>query len=551
MNTSPATPFSTLLARAELAIANQDWPQAAHRWQAVIEANPVNGTFWANLAEAKRKTGDDRGAIAAEREVYRLGNGYYSSHVAYRIATAHARLGEPEDALAWLERSFDGGYHDLAAARDDKDLVLLRDNPRFGELVGIIDHDSFTRDEGWCFDIHFAAREIKRRAFAPFGVISEASFDAHIAAIEAAIPNLSDHQIIVELLKLVRLLNDGHARVRPAEDRHDLRVQAPYQCFLFEEGLFITATSEEHRELLGAEILAIGGHGISEVLATFDPIMVRDNENSQWVKTCVVDLLRQGSLLHALDLIPDPARIPLSLIDRNGTQREIAVPTSADEIAEDGWVRFEETAAAPIPLYLRHREMPFWFTHLPEEGTLYVQFNQVRSMPGETMGAFGKRVVDFAAQTSPRRVVLDMRWNGGGNTLEEWEMLQQFISSPQINRRGSFFVIIGRDTFSAAQNGSSFLSVHSQAILVGEPTGSSPCFIGETHHFELPWSRTIMNVSDLHWSSTWPGDERIWLPPTLYAPPTFATFRENCDPAMDAILTWDAHFPGSGPWYRV
>jgi len=551
MNDQQPTPFPTLLARAELAIANEDWPQAARRWRDVVTVNPVNDAFWAKLAEARRKAGDDRGAIEAESEVYRLGNGYYRSHVAYRIATAHARLGELDDALTWLERAFDGGYQHLAGTRDDDDLAPLRDTPRFRELVGSIDRDRFSRDEGWQFDIRFAAHEIRRRAFAPFGVISEDAFNARVAAIESAVPTLTDHQVIVELLKLLRLLNDGHARVRPAEDRRDLRVVAPFECFLFEDGLFITATDQEHRDLLGARIQAIGGHAIPDVLAAFEPVMVRDNENDQWMKARIVDHLRQGSLLHALGLVPGPAAIPLTVCDLDDKQREVSMPTSGEDLAADAWIRFEDTRESPPPLYLRHRDMPFWFTHLREESTIYVQFNVVRNTPGETMGELGERLAKLAEQSGSTRFVLDMRWNGGGNTLEEWALLQRLIASPPLNRPGAFFVIIGRNTFSAAQNGVNFLSVHSEAILVGEPTGSSPSFIGETSYFELPWSRTIMNVSDLHWVGTWPGDERIWLPPTLYAPPTFAAYRENRDPAMEAILTWNDHFPVRGPWHRL
>jgi hypothetical protein len=542
MSNSPH-PFPRLLARAELATHDEEWELAARLWQEVTAANPVNGAYWARLAEAHRKAGDDRGTIEAEGEAFRLGEGFYVSDVAYRIATAHARLGEHDAALAWLERAFEGGYHNLQAARDDEDLAPLRDHPRFRELTGIIDRDAFSRDEGWRFDIRFAAREIVRRAYAPFAAVSAEAFAGRVDAIAAAVPTRSDHQVIVELLKLVRLLNDGHARVRPAKERRDLRVAAPFQCFLFEDGLHITATGARHEDLLGAEIQAIGGHAIPEVLETFEPIMVRDNENSQWMKACVVDHLREGSLLHAVGLIPDPAAIPLTVLDMEGKLRDVAITTSSEDIPDDAWVHLEDTLASPAPLSLRNRDLPFWFTHLSEEGTVYFQFNQVRDTPDETMGAVGDRLVELVEQLGATRFVLDMRWNGGGNTLHEWALLRRLIANPRINRKGAFFVIIGRHTFSAAQNGVNFLSVHSEAIFVGEPTGSSPSFIGETSHFELPYSKTIMNISDLHWVGTWPGDERIWLPPTLYAPPTFAACRENRDPALEAIIAWTDHPP--------
>jgi hypothetical protein len=122
-------------------------------------------------------------------------------------------------------------------------------------------------------------------------------------------------------------------------------------------------------------------------------------------------------------------------------------------------------------------------------------------------------------------------------------LLHRLIGS-KVNLRGRLFVIIGRATFSAAQNLASYLDRHTEAIFVGEPTGSSPSFIGETVEFTLPYSKVRANVSDLFWQSTWPMDYRIWIAPTLYCPPTFAAFRANRDPALEAILSYNEHLPG-------
>jgi hypothetical protein len=139
--------------------------------------------------------------------------------------------------------------------------------------------------------------------------------------------------------------------------------------------------------------------------------------------------------------------------------------------------------------------------------------------------------------------VIDIRWNDGGNTFLEMPFLHRLIGS-RLDRRGSLFVIIGRRTFSAAQNFATLIDRHTEAIFVGEPTGSSPTFVGETVEFELPYSHVQANVSDLLWQSSWPMDYRTWLPPTLYTPPTFATYRMNRDPAMEAILACTEHLPG-------
>ena len=51
-------------------------------------------------------------------------------------------------------------------------------------------------------------------------------------------------------------------------------------------------------------------------------------------------------------------------------------------------------------------------------------------------------------------------------------------------------------------------------------------------------------ISDLYWQSSWPMDHRTWIAPRLYAPPTFAAYVENRDPALEAVLACDALLPG-------
>jgi hypothetical protein len=68
--------------------------------------------------------------------------------------------------------------------------------------------------------------------------------------------------------------------------------------------------------------------------------------------------------------------------------------------------------------------------------------------------------------------------------------------------------------------------------------------VGETVEFELPYSKTRVNVSDLLWQGTSPTDYRVWIAPTIYTPLTFAAFRAYRDPAMEAILACREHLPG-------
>jgi hypothetical protein len=317
--------------------------------------------------------------------------------------------------------------------------------------------------------------------------------------------------------------------------------------------VFITGAEPRHADLLGSQVLRFGERTTDEVLAALDPQLSRDNGNDQWVKETVTPRLRELPTLHALGLVPDAGEVALLVEDLHGDRRTVTVAADAAEPAwtlreafpyPDGWRFLPETLDTPVPLYLRHAAEPYWFTSLPDVRALYFQFNSVRDAPGESLADFIERLFAWIEDHDVERLIVDMRWNGGGNTFLELALLHRIAGCRKINRRGALFVIIGRGTFSAAQNGVSFLDLHTNAIFAGEPTGSSPTFIGETSEFELPYSKVTVNVSDLLWVGTWPGDYRIWIAPELYAPPTFAAFRANRDPALEAILACDDHLPG-------
>jgi hypothetical protein len=112
------------------------------------------------------------------------------------------------------------------------------------------------------------------------------------------------------------------------------------------------------------------------------------------------------------------------------------------------------------------------------------------------------------------------------------------LQRPQINQRGKLFIVIGRNTFSAAMNGSTLLERYTNAIFAGEPTGASPNFTGETTLITLPYTKLQVSISDLYWQTSWPMDHRHWIAPHLYIPPTFAAYAANRDPVLEAILAY-------------
>jgi tetratricopeptide (TPR) repeat protein len=278
-----------MVARARVRTGEKDWAATAELWAKVTAANPVNGDYWARLGQARFGARDYLGAREAYEQALRLGlrDTYWPEdtqlllpgEVAYRIACCEAAAGDREAAIAALKVALERGMRDLARARSDELWQELRADQRVRDMAGIIDTDGMSRDQGWRYDLAFLAREIKRLAYAPFAIQPEAEFDRAVAELDAAIGDLTDTQILVGMMKLVRHLDDGHALVTWPEDDKELSRMLPVDMFWFTEGLHVIGAGPYCEHLLGAKVERIGGLAVDETLAALDPVMTRDNEH--------------------------------------------------------------------------------------------------------------------------------------------------------------------------------------------------------------------------------------------------------------------------------
>lgn len=191
---------------------------------------------------------------------------------------------------------------------------------------------------------------------------------------------------------------------------------------------------------------------------------------------------------------------------------------------------------------MKNNYTDYWFEYLPDAKAVYFQFNRVRNSEQESLAEFCNRMFRFIDEHPVKKLVIDMRWNPGGDTTISLALIHGLIRCEKIDQRGRLFVITGRRTFSAAQNVATMIERNTKAIFAGEPSGSSPNFIGEENAFQLPYSKIMANVSEYFWQSSWPFDYRTWIAPLLYSPPSFEAYRKGRDPAMEAILAYRGKF---------
>jgi hypothetical protein len=534
-----AQQFMAKLEKARQFSSERKWSEALPLWRQITEQNPVNGEYWSQLGTALYSVKDYLKSIDAYKKQIQLGHGAIGA-AAYNIACNYALAGNKKEALDWLAKALYTGFNNISHARKDEDLTSLHSEAAFKKLLGTDDVSKMTRAEGWRYDLDLLKQEVKRKAYIR-KELSLGKFERQFDEIYNSISKKTDIQLILEIMKLMTIIDDGHTSVFPPS-RKEFQMVLPVQFYFFEEGLYIVAADQTQKDIVGAQVLGFDSRSVDDVATTMSKMISRDNDMN--LMQNLASAIRHTAALHAAGLTKDPNRIALEIIDSRGEKRIVQVKADTLAVRVDhksvpaGWFKLHENLEKPVPLYLKNLSSNYWFERIPDNKAIYMQWNSVRNDKHETLNNFTDRLMSGINDNNIEKLVIDLRWNNGGNTMLLPYFINALIKNENINKRGNLYVITGRRTFSAAQNLATFLERHTNAIFIGEPTGSRPNFVGEEDFITLPYSKLALNVSDLFWQSSWPWDKRVWIAPSVYIPPTFKAYSQNEDEVLNAILNF-------------
>jgi len=390
------------------------------------------------------------------------------------------------------------------------------------------------RAEAWTEDVLHMVAAIERLHPDPFFGVPHEEFEAAVDGVLGRIEELDDDGMAVEVMRLVALLSregrDGHSGVYPFGFLY-----APLRLYEFEDGWFVVDAQAPWDGLVGARVDAIGEHEIETACERLLPLLTGDNDSNRRAKLPFG--LTSPTLLHALGLVPDRARLPLSLRRTDGTTERVEV-----EGGDFGmlFALANQTALPAVAdeLWLSDPGRAFWMRVLEPEQTLYVQYNEVRSAD-----AAGRTLADFAAELARtweerglERLVVDVRNNGGGDNTTFGPLVDAVKALPGLER-GDLFLLVGRATFSAAGNFTTVFQRDTPAILVGEPTGGAPNQYGDARVVELPHHPGLhVRVSTRYHAFGGPHDARLTHAPDRAVPLSSVEYFAGRDPVLEAVL---------------
>lgn len=392
----------------------------------------------------------------------------------------------------------------------------------------------------WRADVRTLGDELPRRHKNAFAKMTRAQWDSAVQRLDARLPQLARHEVIVEIMRLTAMVRDGHTGLNADFEERVRFHRLPIRLYDFADGLFITAADSAHRDLAGARVVRLGRVSVSAALDSAAKVVSAEGEN--WVRYRAASLLTISEVLHALRLTDDPLKASIT-VEQNGRERTVTL-TAADEAAGGGhgpllargYINMRDATPGDDPLWLQQPERMFWFRILPDR-TLYINHRAVQFIDaGVTNEVFFRRAFAAADSAGVERVVIDMRVNGGGNNFLNRFLVKEIIRRPHLDRADRLLVLIGRGVFSAAQNLVNELDYYTAATFVGEPTGNSPNQYGDARPLELPRSKLRIFISSLYWQGHSAMDERTWFTPDVYVEAKSADYRAKRDPVLEVAL---------------
>ena len=393
--------------------------------------------------------------------------------------------------------------------------------------------DSAARTLRWQEDLDFFARQFPAKQMDFFQLMPGDRFERSVAELKRQVPQLSDPDIVFELARIAAGLGVAHTGVAFGAfgDFHVRKY--PVQMQWFSDGLAVVAAMPEQQEALGCRVVRLGSLTPEQAEAAVAPYI--PHENKAGLRFQSPRYLNLVELMQYEKIADASGHLQLTLARTNG--EEFTLEIGPPDPGQSGRKLVKAANALHIPtrLWNKHPGTAYWYEYLPDTQTLYLQYNKCADEANNPFAGFAKTLFAFADSHPVGRVVVDLRFNAGGNSSVVTPLVAGLRSRPALSARGHLYVLIGGQTFSSGVFAVMDFRNDLRAILVGEPTGNKPNHYGLQQDFELPNSKVMVHYSARHFHLMHDADPPT-VEPDVMAPTSWADFLAGRDPALAAAL---------------
>jgi hypothetical protein len=410
------------------------------------------------------------------------------------------------------------------------------------------------RDRMWQRDIAYLAHELPLVHVDGLGSARKPAWEAAASRLEAQVPQLSDGQLTVGIARLVAMLHDDETLL-------DLP-QGPVYPLLAQwigTRLYLIAVPSADRTLLGAELVAIDGHPIAQVLGQLRSLI--DYQDPGVLRAGQATDLTNAMLLHWLGITSSPGSAAFTVRTTTGHTRTVRFVAGASVIAPSTLsytlsadvdhgqtlrISYLPTdfllqagpqqgiAHVPLPLYLNGLARLYWLRVLPGERAVYLKYNFC--LPGDQFQQLAASALAILRTHRDYRLIIDLRNNPGGDGAPFQSLVDGIRADPAINRPGRVFGLINPWTNSSATVDAYELSQLTHALLVGQEVRDPIDEFGNDYgELKLPG----LPLSVQYTTAVINGSKTMYGVPDIVVAPTLHDWMAGIDPVLERALTYD------------
>jgi len=382
------------------------------------------------------------------------------------------------------------------------------------------------RTARWRADLHVFANELPRRHANAYHAVSVAGFRQMVDTLDRSLPQLTDAEITVELMRIASSIGDSHTGVDTWYERFH---RYPIRLSWVGKDLRVMEVTGGAERSKGARLIRIGRTGIDEAYARVRTLATRETELG--ARNDSEFLFPRAEVLAALKLLPGTGTGSFTFEDDAGVTFTLNLrPISAEASSAARWSR----ATSHLALYEERSGQSYWTTRLDAGRVVYVKYNSCED-PAR-FERFTAGVLKAIDEPRTRRVIVDVRDNGGGDT-GVLDPLSAGLKARGYGRRpGSLLVLTNRGTFSAAMWGANDLK-ELGGLLIGEASSQLVQFYGERRSFTLPHSGLVVSYAARFFALR---DQQGLLVPDVAVTRSFRDLITGADPVLQAAIRFPA-----------
>jgi len=382
----------------------------------------------------------------------------------------------------------------------------------------------------WRQDLNYLEKELPARHKNLFFQLEEEEFKQEMSQLKSDLPELSDLEISLRMAEIFAEIGDTHTAI---DNTRFLSEYYPLFLRRFEDGYRVMTTTEQHKEILGAELISINGYSVEELKNKFSRIITADNQVSLDYR--LSSFLKLNELLSYLEIAESENQF---IFEQNEEEISISFePLKIENMAAD---RNNFVSLDYQPGYvLENANQLFWSDYIAAEKILYFQYNSCWSreladkhgQPNPELPSFAAEkleIFDLIKNEEINKLVIDLRFNSGGDSSQGTNFAEELR---EYKDQFETYVIIGPDTFSSAIINALDFKEELNGYLIGTPTMGKPNHYGEVRTFNLPNSGLQVSYSTKYFTLLEDSD-----PDSLYPEITVETRFEDFLNGRDTIL---------------